>query len=89
MSKKRSPPIDYLTIDYNMLGLMTLDEFRQALWTDLGVLKDLYNVRYVIAPKLKISLSNEFGERSPLRRKQDGKPIYRMHTRHFRPICER
>ncbi|MCB9959679.1 MAG: hypothetical protein H6843_13870 [Rhodospirillaceae bacterium] len=75
MSKKKAARPDYLTIDYGTLGVMTIDEFRQALWTDLAVLRDLHNVRYVSAPKLKVHISDRFGDRGPLRRLEDGKPI--------------
>jgi hypothetical protein len=76
-----------LTIDYSKIGTMTIDEFKQALWTDLQVLKEHYGAKYITAPKLKIDFTDEHGEVQPLRRRHDGKPIYRMHTRHYRPAC--
>ncbi len=79
------PP--YLTVDYSLLGIMTLDEFKQALWTDLNVLKDAHNVKFVKAPTLRLEFTNEYGERAILKGLGDGKPIYRMHTRHYRPAC--
>ena len=89
MSKKRTalgPPS--LTIDYGVLGLISLDELQRAIWTDLQVLKEIYHVRYVRAPKLKLPLTNEFGEAINLRHPAGGSPIYRMMTRHFRAACK-
>lgn len=76
-----------LTVDYTRMGAMTIDEFKQALWTDLQILKEDHHVKYVIAPKLKLELADEFGDCAPLRGRGDGKPIYRIHTRHYRPAC--
>ena len=88
MSKKkqfRRPP--GLTIDYSKLGVITIEEFKQALWTDLQLLKEEHHIRYLEAPKLRLELVNEFGETMPLRDRGSGKPIYRMHSRHYRPAC--
>lgn len=70
------------------MGIMTLDELKQAIWTDLQVLKDIYDVKYIKGPMLKLHLTDQFGEAAPLKSLSDGKPIYRMHTRHFRPACQ-
>lgn len=80
------PP--FLTVDYSLMGIMTLDELKQAIWTDLEVLKETYNVKYIKAPMLKLNLTDQFGEAAPLKSLKDGRPIYRMHTRHFRPACQ-
>lgn len=88
MAKKtpnKGPP--GLTVDYSKMGTMTIDEFKQALWTDLQVLKEQHAVKYINAPRLKLEITDEFGEAQPLRRRSNGKPIYRMHTRHYRPAC--
>ena len=90
MSKKSNNKKDKnsgLTIDYAKIGVMTIDEFKQAIWTDLQILKDEHHVKYITAPKLKLGLTDAFGECTPLRGRYDGKPIYRMHTRHYRPAC--
>jgi len=85
--KKSKNRQNVLTVDYAKMGVMTIDEFKQALWTDLQILKDEHNAKYVSAPKLKLELTDKFGERLPLRDAHDGKPIYRLHTHHFRPAC--
>lgn len=89
MSKRQKPyRPPHLTVDYTVMGIMTLDELKQALWTDLQVLKETYNVKYIKGPMLKLNLTDQFGEVAPLKSLNDGKPIYRMHTRHFRPACQ-
>lgn len=88
MAKKtpnKEPPI--LTVDYAKMGTMTIDELKQALWADLQVLKEHYAVKYINAPKLKLQVSDEFGEAHALRGRDTGKPIYRLHTCHYRPAC--
>jgi len=88
MTKKYSgKPSPYLTVDYTRLGTISLNEWRQAILTDLHVLEDLHDVQYITAPLLRIQVSDAFGEPLPVRNLGDGKPIYRMHTRHFRPSC--
>lgn len=83
---KRRPPEAGVVIEYSALGTMSIDEFRRAIWTDLEVLKDQYGVKYVKAPRLKIPITDEFGEHCKLRR-PDGKAVYRLRTYHFRPVC--
>jgi len=89
MSKKKTKTDKKptLTIDFSRIGIMTIEEFKQALWTDIQILKDEYNVKYITAPKLKIGLTDAFGECTPLRGRYDGKPIYRLHTHYNRPAC--
>ncbi len=84
-TKNSGPP--GLTIDYAKMGMMTIDEFKQALWTDLQVLKEHHSIKYIDAPKLRLMPTDEFGENQILRGRSDGKPIFRMHTRHYRPAC--
>ena len=69
------------------MGMMTIDELKQALWTDLQILKEEHHVKYVTAPKLKLEPTDECGERITLRGRSDGKSLYRMHTHHYRPAC--
>ena len=79
------PP--YFTLDYTLMGLMTIDEFRQAILTDLHVLKETYNIKYLKGSMLKLSLTDKFGEHAPLKNRSNGKAIYRMHTHYYRPAC--
>lgn len=90
LMKKRysAKPPPSLTVDYSLLGIITIEELMQAILTDLHVLEDVHHVKYIKAPKLRFEITNEFGEVAPLKSLGDGKPIYRMHTRHFRPACQ-
>ena len=89
MSRKKNNSNDKpgLTIDYSRIGVMTIEEFKQALWTDIQILKDEHNVKYITKPKLKLGLTDAFGECTPLRGRYDSKPIYRLHTQYNRPAC--
>lgn len=83
---KRRPPEEGVLIEYAALGTMSVDEFRRALWTDLEILKDQYNVKYVKEPRLTVPITDEFGEFLKLRR-PGGKRVDRLRTYHFRPVC--
>jgi hypothetical protein len=76
-----------LTISYNELGTISIDELAHAIWEDIQVLKDLYNVQYVKAPRLKLFFTNEYGEAVRLRRPGGGR-IHYMDTHHYRPACK-
>ena len=78
---------DGLTIAYKELGTISIDEFKQALIADMGALKDIYNVRYVTAPRVKIIVTNEYGEPIKIRRPTGG-TIHFMDTHHYRPACK-
>jgi hypothetical protein len=75
-----------LTISYKELGTITLDELAHAVWEDIQTLKDLYNVRYVRPLRLKIYLTDEFGDEIKLRRPGGGNKHF-MRTCHYRPAC--
>lgn len=75
------------TILYKELGTISVDELAHALWEDIQVLKDIYNVRYVRAPRLKIFVTDEHGDLIKVRRPGGGYVHY-MYTNHFRPACK-
>ena len=76
-----------LTIVYNELGTISIDEFKQAVITDINALKDIYNVRYVKAPRIKLFVTNEYGEPIKIKR-PTGDTIDFMDTHHYRPACK-
>ena len=76
-----------LLIAYKELGTISIDEFKQALIADIESLKEIYNVQYVTAPRLKIIVTNEYGEQIKVRRPAGGY-IYYMDTHHYRPSCK-
>jgi len=88
MSKKKgSFEPKSLLIAYKELGTISIDEFQQAIIADLQALKEIYNVQYVKAPRLKINATNEYGEPVRVRRPVGGY-IYYMDTHHYRPSCK-
>ncbi len=78
---------DGLTIAYKELGTMHIDEFAQALLADIQALKEIYNVHYVKNPRLRIHVTNEYGEEYDVRRPVGGRIFY-MDTHHYRPACK-
>ena len=86
-NKKDSIELEGLLIAYEQLGTISIEEFKHALIEDINALKDLYNVQYVTAPRLKIYVTNEYGERIRVRRPTGG-TIFYMDTHHYRPACK-
>jgi hypothetical protein len=76
-----------LTIDYKGLGTISIDELAHAIVADIQALKDIYNIQYVRAPRLRLYATNEYGERVTFRRPAGGTIRY-MDTHHFRPSCK-
>ena len=76
-----------LVIAYRQLGTISIDELRDALVEDIEALKDIYNVRYLKNARLKIFVTNEYGEELKVRRPGGGR-IHIMDTHHFRPACK-
>ena len=72
------------TVEYRLLGTISIDELKHAILEDIHVLKDIYNIRYVTASRLKLFATNEYGERIKVRRPGGGY-VYYMHTHHYRP----
>lgn len=88
MSKKKgSFGPDGLTITYKELGNISIDEFVQAVIADVNALKDIYNVRYVKCPRIKLFVTNEYGDPVNVRRPTGG-TINFMYTHHYRPACK-
>lgn len=89
MRKRQGPfePDDSLTIGYKELGTINIDELAHAVIEDIKALKDIYNVRYVKACRLRIFATNEYGEIIKVRRPGGGH-IYYMDTHHYRPACK-
>jgi hypothetical protein len=77
---------DGLTIDYHDLGIIIIDEMAHAVWEDLQTLKDLHNIRYVRPQRLKLYLTDQFGDEIKLRRPGGGSQHF-IRTCHYRPSC--
>jgi hypothetical protein len=76
-----------LEIDYDTLGTMALDEWKQAIWEDIEALRDHFGVSYVTAPKLIVRATNEFGDPVVVKRLSTGATVKRLDTHHYHPAC--
>lgn len=77
---------DGLTISYKELGTVSIDEWIHAFLEDMQALKKDFNVSYVKVLRIKMYVTNEYGEEVKLRRPGGGS-IHFMHTNHYRPAC--
>lgn len=75
-----------LLIEYRQLGTVSIDEFRDAIIEDINALKEHYNVQYITGARLRLPVTNEYGDRMEVRYQQ-GRKVYRIDTHHFRPSC--
>ena len=87
MDKEKTFDFDGVTIDYKQLGTISIDELAQAVYADIQSLKDIYNVQYVTAPRLKLPVTNEYGDKLKVRRPGGGR-VFRLDTHHYRPACK-
>lgn len=75
-----------LTIDFEKLGTISIDEFKQAVFEDIEALKEIYGVKYVTAASIRLPVTNEYGEPLVVKRPQGG-TISKMDTHHYHPAC--
>lgn len=88
MSNKKGPfEPDGLTISYKELGTISIKELRDAVIEDVHALSDIYNVQYVKNARIKLYVTNEYGEEIKVRRPTGG-TINFMDTHHYRPACK-
>lgn len=83
-AKKPPPP---LTVEYQVLGTIPLDELFQAIYADLHALKDIHNVEFVTGAQLSLPVTDNYGQPLTVRR-ANGSPMRRMHTYHHKPACK-
>ncbi len=76
-----------LTVEYKVLGTITLDELFQAIRSDFQALKDLHDVQFVTGAKLRLPVTDGYGQRIQVRR-GNGAPMHMMHTYHHKPACK-
>ena len=75
-----------LTIDFEKLGTISIDEFKQAVIEDIEAMKELYNVKFVTAPTLRVPVTNEYGDPVVVKHPQGGN-VSRIDTHHYHPAC--
>lgn len=77
----------HLTIDYRMLGTISIAEFKQALLTDLAALEDDLGIAYLKAPRLTIPITNEYGDPISFSALTDRSRRW-IDTHYYRPACK-
>lgn len=76
-----------LLISYKELGTISVTEMIHAVVADLTAIRDIYNVHYLTGARLKLIVTNEYGEELKVRRPGGG-TIRFMDTHHYRPACK-
>jgi hypothetical protein len=76
-----------LTVEYKVLGTIPIDELFHAIRTDFEALKDIHNVQFVTGARLKIPVTDGYGQPLTVRR-ANGAAMHQMHTYHHKPACK-
>jgi hypothetical protein len=87
MAHRKGPPEPGLTISYETLGTIHIKELREAIIEDIFALIDWYHVQYVKNARIKLEVTNEYGEQLNVTRSTGGRVTY-MDTHHYRPACK-
>jgi len=66
---KKSDPVE---IDYKSLGIIAIDELKQAICEDIDALKNQFGVSFVTGAKLVVPVTNEFGDPVVIKRRHVG-----------------
>ena len=77
---------DGLTISYKKLGTVSIDEWIHPFLEDMQMLKQEFNAGYVKVQRIKMHVTNEYGEEVKLCR-PGGPRIHFMYTNHYRSSC--
>jgi len=80
-------PFSALTVEYKVLGTIPIDELLHAIKADTESLKDIHNVEFVTGAKLKLPVTDAYGQSIPVKR-ANGARMHMMHTYHHRPACK-
>lgn len=76
-----------LMIEYRPLGTITLDELFHAIHEDLQALKDIHDIEFVTGARLKLPVTDGYGQHLTVRR-ESGRPMHQMYTYHHKPACK-
>ena len=76
-----------IVIDYDVLETISIDEFLHAFIADIKTLKDIHNVRFVTASRLRIYPTDEHGDEVALYR-PGGTRVFKLYPAHYRPACK-
>lgn len=84
MYKRKGKGVGRAIIEYDSLGIISIEQFEQALWEDLKALHDIYGVRFLKGARLVIPITTERGEAVPFRH-PDGHVVTRLVTHFYHP----
>ncbi|WOS62052.1 hypothetical protein [Sinorhizobium fredii] len=87
LSSDNKKQFSALTIEYKVLGTIPIDELFHAIKADIESLKDIHKVEFVTGAKLKLPVTDNYGQPIPVRR-PNGAHMHMMHTYHHRPACK-
>ena len=85
--KRKDDKIQGLMIEYRELGTISIEEMTHAIIEDLQALKEIYNVQFVKGARLRLPVTNEYGEFCDIHRPGGGS-LNRIDTHHYRPACK-
>lgn len=75
-----------ILIEYRGLGTVSMEELAHALIADLHAIRDEFNVKFCSNVRLRIPVTNEYGE--PLVPRRDcGTQVSKIDSFHYRPFC--
>lgn len=86
-SKRTSFEPNGLTISYRGLGTINIKELRDAVLEDIAALIEGYNIQYVKNARLRLEVTNEYGEEVKLQKPTGGTLTF-LDTHHYRPACK-
>jgi hypothetical protein len=84
MDKRKRNDVGRATIEYESLGIISIEHFEQALWEDLKALHDFYGVRFLKGARLEIPVTTEKGDPVPFLH-PDGYVVQRLTTHFYQP----
>ena len=76
-----------LVIDYEKLGTIPLDQWKQAILDDIEALRNEFGISYVTNSKLIVAATNEFGDPLVVKRLSTGATVKHLDTHYYRPAC--
>ncbi len=84
MYKRKGKGVGKAIIEYESLGIISIEQFEQALWEDLKALHDFYGVRFLKGARLEIPATTQYGDPIPFRH-PDGQVVTKLVTHFYHP----
>lgn len=86
VKKSKDDKTPGLMIEYRELGTISIEELTHAIIQDLQALREIYNVEFVKGARLRVPVTNQYGELRNVYRPGGG-TLHRIDTHHYRPSC--